>query len=154
NTVSAADLDSFLGQNPNCYSATNRFFGLVSDPSVDYDRAQDRFMVSMTSFDTLTLNSSLCLAVTKTGDPAGDWFIYAFPMPALSLLDFPRGVTGSDGHIYIAGNFFVFDQAGNATFVSARVYALKTIDLYLGINTVPNMAVVGNDPETGQPADS
>jgi len=126
----------------------------VSDPSVDYDPAQDRFMVSMISFDQLSLNSSLCVAVTAAGDPAGDWMIYAFPMPASSLLDFPRAVIGSDGYIYITGNFFVLDPSGQATFVSSRVYALKTIDLYGGIDTVPSMAVVGNDPETGTPADS
>jgi hypothetical protein len=154
NSVSAADLDSLLGQNPNCHGGSNSIFGLVSDPSVDYDPAQDRFMVTMTSLDQSSLNSSLCVAVTATGDPSGEWFIYAFPMPASSLLDFPRSATGSDGHIYIAGNFFVFDQAGNATFVSSRVYALKTSDLYAGVNTVPSMSVVGNDPETGTPADS
>ena len=154
NTISAADLNAFLGQNPACYSGANRFYGLVSDPSVDYDLARDRFMVAMISFDALALTSSLCVAVTETGDPAGNWFVYAFPMPGSSLLDFPRAVTGSDGHIYIAGNFFTFNQFGQETFVSARVYALKTTDLYAGINTVPSMAVVGNDPGTGTPADS
>jgi hypothetical protein len=154
NTVSAADLDSLLGLNSNCHSSSNSLFGLVSDPSVDYDPAQDRFFVSMTSLDQSSLSSSLCVAVTETGDPSGNWFIYAFSMPASSLLDFPRAVTGSDGYIYIAGNFFVFDQAGNSTFVSARVYALKTTDLYAGVHTVPSMSVVGNDPQTGTPADS
>ena len=58
-TAVAIDLNAFLGQNPACLSGANSFFGLVSDPSLDYDGARDRFMVSMISFDVLFLNSSL-----------------------------------------------------------------------------------------------
>ncbi len=154
-TVSATDLNLFLGQNPDCLSGANNFFGLVSDPSLDYDVARDRFMVSMISFDQLFLASSLCVAVTQTGDPAGGWFIYAFGIsPDSSLLDFPRAVIGSDGLIYIAGNLFLLDTAGNATFDSARVYAFKTSEMYAGTDTTPQIVTVGNDPRLGLPADS
>ena len=151
----AVDLNAFLGQNQGCLSGTNSFAGLVSDPSVDYDVAGGRFMVSMISFDQLARRSSLCVAVTQTGDPTAGWFVYAFPItPASSLLDFPRAVFGSDGQLYVTGNLFLLDQQGNATFVSARVYAFKTADLYAGLDTTPQIATVGNDPQTGLPADS
>jgi hypothetical protein len=155
--ISAADLNIFFGNNPNCYSAANDFFGLVSDPSLDYDAAHDRFFLSMISFDQLFGVSSLCIAVTATGDPTGSWFIYAFPIPSGftgSLLDFPRGVVGADGVIYVAGNYFVFDFSGNAIFRNARIYAFKTADMYLGHNTTPKVVGVGKDPQTGLPADS
>jgi hypothetical protein len=154
-TVVAVDLNAFLGQNSGCLSGTNSFAGLVSDPSLDYDVAHDRFMVSMISFDPLFRNSSLCVAVTETGDPTGNWLIYAFPIsPAASLLDFPRAVIGSDGQLYVTGNLFRIDRSGNAIFVSARVYAFRTSDLYAGLDTAPQIATVGNDPQTGLPADS
>src|SRR5882724_7018468 len=154
-TVVAIDLNAFLGQNPGCLSATNSFSGLVSDPSLDYDVAHNRFMVSMISFDPLFRSSSLCVAVTQTGDPTGGWFIYAFPIsPVASLLDFPRAVIGSDGQMYVAGNLFQIDRFGNAVFVSARVYAFKTSDMYTGLDTTPQIATVGNDPQAGLPADS
>ncbi|HKF65683.1 MAG TPA: hypothetical protein VKB36_04125, partial [Vicinamibacterales bacterium] len=137
----AIDLNAFLGQNAGCLSGTNSFAGLVSDPSVDYDAAHDRFMVSMISFDSLFRRSSLCVAVTQSGDPSASWYVYAFPIsPAASLLDFPRAVIGSDGQLYVTGNLFRLDRQGNATFVSARVYAFRTADLYTGLNTTPQIA--------------
>src|SRR5262249_36574173 len=76
----------------------------------------------------------------------------AFPIaPAASLLDFPRAVIGSDGQLYVTGNLFRLDRQGNATFVSARVYAFRTADLYTGLNTTPQTATVGNDPATSLP---
>ena len=151
----AVDLNAFLGQNQGCLSGTNSFAGLVSDPSVDYDAAGNRFMVSMISFDPLFQRSALCVAVTQAGDPTASWYVYAFSIsPAASLLDFPRAVFGSDGQLYVTGNLFQLDRQGNATFVSARVYAFKTTDLYTGLDTTPQIATVGNDPQTDLPADS
>ena len=154
--VVAADLNLFFGNNPNCYTSANDFFGLISDPSLDYDVAHDRFMLSMISFDQLFFTSSLCIAVSTTGDPAGTWFIYAFPIsPSVSLLDFPRGVIGSDGLIYITGNLFVCcDRSGNAVFSRARAYAFKTSDMYAGVNTSPRVVNAGNDPQTNRRADT
>jgi len=155
-TVAAADLNVFFGNNPNCFTGANDFFGLISDPSLDYDAAQDRFILSMISFEQLLFTSSLCVAVSATGDPAGTWFIYAFPIsPFFSLLDFPRAVIGADGLFYVAGNLFVCcDAAGNPTFSRARVYAFKSTDMYAGRNTTPKVANVGRDPQSGLPADS
>src|SRR2546426_7010686 len=153
--VDAASLDLFFGRNPNCYTGANRVFGLVSDPSADYDVAHDRFMLAMISFDQLFLTSSVCIAVTTTGDPTGAWFIYAFPVsPSTSLLDFPRAVIGSDGQIYLAGNLFTFDAFGNPVFRNARAYAFKTSDMYVGSATTGGVVTAGNDPQTGVPADS
>ena len=154
--VAAADLNFFFGNNPNCFTPANDFFGLISDPSLDYDAVKDRFILSMTSFEQLLFTSSLCVAVSATGNPAGTWFIYAFPIsPFFSLLDFPRAVIGADGLFYVAGNLFVCcDAAGNPVFSRARVYAFKSTDMYAGRNTTPRVANVGRDPQSGLPADS
>ena len=154
--VDAASLDAFFGNNPSCYTGANDFFGLVSDPSLDYDVAHDRFMLSVISLDQLFFTSSVCIAVTETGDPTGEWFIYAFPVsPFQSLLDFPRAVVGSDGQIYLAGNLFLCCAAfGEPVFDHARVYAFKATDMYVGADAAARFVVVGNDPESGTPADS
>jgi hypothetical protein len=155
--VSAGDLNAFFGNHPNCHTAANDFFGLVSDPSTDYDAVNHHFMLAMISFDQLFITSSLCVAVSQTEDPTGLWNIYAFPIsPGLgSLLDFPRGVLGSDGQLYVSGNLFLCcDASGELFFDHARVYAFRTSDFYSGIGTAPQVVVVGNDPETGLPADS
>lgn len=155
--VSAGDLDAFFGTHPNCYAAVNDPFGLVSDPSADYDAVNHHFMLAMISFDQLLITSSLCVAVSQTEDPTGAWNIYAFPLsPGLgSLLDFPRAVFGSDGQLYVSGNLFLCcDASGELFFDHARVYAFKASDFYSGIGTTPRVVVVGNDPETGVPADS
>src|SRR5262249_59053351 len=149
-------LNLFFGNNPNCFTGANDFFGLISDPSLDYDAVKDRFVLSMISFEQLLFTSSLCVAVSATGNPSGTWFIYAFPIsPFFSLLDFPRAVIGADGLFYVAGNLFVCcDAAGNPTFSRARTYAFKSTDMYAGRNTTPRVANVGRDPQSGLPADS
>jgi len=48
---------------------------VLSDPSLDYDVTKDRFVLTMISFDQLFFTSSLCVAVSTTGNPAGTWFI-------------------------------------------------------------------------------
>src|SRR5439155_120892 len=83
--IDAASLDVLFGNNPGCYTGANDFFGLVSDPSADYDVAHDRFMLSVISFDQLFFTSSVCIAVTETGNPTGNWFIYAFPGSVVTL---------------------------------------------------------------------
>ena len=154
--IDAASLDVLFGNNPGCYTGANDFFGLVSDPSADYDVAHDRFMLSVISFDQLFFTSSVCIAVTETGNPTGNWFIYAFPVsPFTSLLDFPRAVVGADGQIYLAGNLFLCcDALGEPIFDHARVYAFTATDMYVGGNATARFVVVGNDPESGTPADS
>jgi len=155
--VPATDLDPFFSANPGCLTPTNDSlfgiisFGGISDPSADYDAVNDRYMLSMISFDQLTFDSSVCVAVSATGDPTGNWYVYAFPIsPSGALLDFPRAVIGTDA-IYLTGNVFLNSAS---TFDHARVYALDKGTMYAGAGTSYTYAVVGNDPETGQPADS
>ena len=154
--IAAADLTLFFGNNPNCYTPANDFFGVLSDPSLDYDVTKDRFVLTMISFDQLFFTSSLCVAVSTTGNPADSWFIYAFPIsPFMALLDFPRGVIGADGLFYVTGNLFqCCDASGNPVFSRARAYAFKSSDMYAGANTNPRVANVGRDPQTRLPADS
>ena len=153
--IASSDLNAFFGVNPNCYTATNDFFGLVSDPSADYDPVADRFILTMISYDQLWGTSSLCLAVSVNNDPSGYWYVYGFPIsPFFSVLDFPRAVVGNDNHIYVSGNLFLVDFFAGYVYDHARVYAFKKSDVYFGLATSTRFAVAGNDPESGLPADT
>src|SRR5690242_1810079 len=111
--VASSDLNAFFGVNSNCYTTTNDFFGLVSDPSLDYDPVADRFVLTMITFEQLFGTSSLCVATSVTNDPSGSWYVYGFPIsPFNSVLDFPRAVAGSDNQVYVTGNLFVIDASG------------------------------------------
>jgi hypothetical protein len=153
--VVSSDLNAFFGVNPNCYTTTNDPFGLVSDPSVDYDPAADRFVMTMISFEQLLGTSSLCVAVSVNNDPSGFWYVYGFPIsPFFSVLDFPRAVVGADNQVYVTGNLFTVDALGNFVYDHARVYAFRKSEIYAGAAASTRFVVAGNDPETGLPADS
>jgi hypothetical protein len=56
--------------------------GSIVDPIVNYDPLADRWIVS-------GIQSSICIAVSKTGDPvSGGWFLYEFDV--MLLPDYPK----------------------------------------------------------------
>lgn len=119
--------------NAGCYSG-------ISDPIAEYDGAAGRFMVGSLTYDTSN-NSSICIAVSQTGDPTGSWNVYAFPGDvAKDLLDFPHAAIGSDA-IYLTVNQY---QDGK-TFVGARVYAYNKSQMYAGQNADSLFYDVGNN---------
>jgi len=134
-------LGSFFNANPNCLAND-------SDPSADYDAAAGRFILETLTYDS-AYNSSMCIAVSLTGDPTGSWFVYAFPVtPANDLLDFPHIAIGSDA-IYLAGNQF---QNGS-TFTGAQVYAYNKSQMYAGQPAASLSYNVGNNA-AGHAADT
>src|SRR5262249_29360268 len=93
--------------------------------------------------------SSICMAVSLTGDPTGSYWVYGFTVsPTRDLLDFPQFAIGSDA-VYLTGNQF---QNG-ATFAGARVYAYDKAQLEAGQTTSYVSHDVGNDA-AGYAADS
>jgi hypothetical protein len=105
--------------------------GGVSDPFVDYDASVDRWVLGILTYDFL-YNSAVCVAVSRTGDPTGQWFIYIVPVSTATgggdLFDFPHLAIGSDA-FYVAGNQFTnFAQ----TYAGPRVYAWNKAQMYAG----------------------
>ncbi|MFQ5616264.1 MAG: carboxypeptidase-like regulatory domain-containing protein, partial [Anaerolineales bacterium] len=69
------------------------------DPIVIYDDLADRWMLSQ--FADIFNSMLLCMAVSTTPDPAGTYYLYAFPMP--DAPDYPKYGAWSDGY-YIGTN--------------------------------------------------
>jgi hypothetical protein len=134
NLVAASSLGSLFSANTNCLAN-------ISDPSSQYDPSSGgHFMLEALTYDRRN-NSSICIAVSKTGDPAGSYYVYGFRINiAHDLLDFPQVAIGSDA-IYLAGNQFL----SGATFTGARVYAYNKSQMYAGLAAVSVYHDVGND---------
>jgi hypothetical protein len=123
---SAIELSSLFSANSNCLS-TSDFFGSLSDPFVEYDKASGRFILGAISYDILTYDSAICIAVTTSSNPTGTWAIYAFHVDASTptLFDFPHLGIGSDA-LYTTGNLF----PNGANFSGVRVYAFNKAQMY------------------------
>lgn len=80
------------------------------DPIVLYDELADRWMISQFS-TTANPNSHQCIAVSKTGDPAGQYYVYDFQMPNNKFNDYPHFGVYPDAY-YMTDN--QFNQAGTA----------------------------------------
>ena len=91
----------FSGFNGSCSS------GDGGDPNVLYDKLAGRWLVSqLDSADT-----SLCLAISTTGDATGSYFRYEFSFGSNNVPDYPKFGVWPDGYYlstnsFLAGAFF------------------------------------------------
>src|SRR5438309_1860497 len=109
------------------FSSNSGCLATVSDPFAEYDSAAGRFVLGALTYVS-SGTSAICVAVSRTGDPTGNWFVYAFTVtPANDLLDFPHIAIGSDA-IFLSGNQYPH----NNTFTAARVYAYNKAQMYAG----------------------
>ncbi|MCP4216249.1 MAG: VCBS repeat-containing protein, partial [bacterium] len=98
------------------------------DPIVLYDRyAQRWFLLDFAWASSETDGSYFSIAVSKTSDPTGDWWQYAFRADATLMDDYPKCGIWHDG-IYITANMFSF--AGG--FQHVKIWALQKPDIYSG----------------------
>lgn len=111
----AAEFDAFFTGVAGC---TGTF-----DPNVHYDEAADRFLVGIAGVNRY------CFAVTRGGDPTGEWTRYSFTAAsAEEFFDFPHAGIGREA-IFVGAN--IFNAAGTA-FVGGRVYAIDKAAAYAG----------------------
>lgn len=97
------------------------------DPIVLYDELADRWMISQFS-TTANPNSHQCIAVSKTGNPAGQYYVYDFAMPNNKFNDYPHFGVYPDAY-YMTDN--QFNQAGTA-FLGAGVFAFNRQKMLAG----------------------
>ncbi len=98
------------------------------DVIILYDRYNQRWFLLDFCWDpSLTGGSYLSIAASKTSDPTGEWWTYCLQADRILMDDYPKCGVWHDG-IYITANMFEF--AGS--FQHAKVWALKTPDLYNG----------------------
>jgi hypothetical protein len=94
------------------------------DPIVQYDQFNDRWVV--TQFAVSSTPYTQCVAVSKTGDPTGEYHRYAYSF-GRDFNDFPKMSVWSDGY-YITYNMF----RGGRTFSGANVCALERDKMLTG----------------------
>jgi len=93
------------------------------DPVVLYDRRNDRWI--LTQFTTRGPNYYNCVAVSKTGDPAGAYYRYAFAAGP-NFPDYPKYGDWSDSYILTSRDF------GNNGSYGISVYGLEKKQMVLG----------------------
>ena len=97
------------------------------DPIVLYDQLADRWIIA--EFCTVAdPNNHMLIAVSKTSDPTGAYYLYNFPMPNNKFPDYPHLSVWPDGY-YMTDN--QFNQAGTA-FQQAGVFAFNRAKMLAG----------------------
>lgn len=118
---SLASIWSALGPGNPC-SLSN-----AGDPIVLYDSYADRWLLSQ--FCTVANpNNHELIAISKTPDPAGAYYIYDFMMPNIKFNDYPKLGVWPDGY-YMSDN--QFNQAGTA-FLGAGVFGFNRAKMLAG----------------------
>ncbi|MCP4150225.1 MAG: hypothetical protein GY757_20930 [bacterium] len=125
--VSATTFDSFFGgtgiSGTPCDSDNN------GDPIVLYDQYNQRwFILDFAWASSQNDGSYYSIAVSKTTDPTGAWWQYAFRADDTLMNDYPKCGIWHDG-IYITANMFSFSSG---SFQHTKIWALKAPDIYSG----------------------
>ena len=93
------------------------------DPIVLYDALADRWLLSQ--FCTFAPPFRQLIAVSKTGDPTGAYYLYEFVMPNFKLNDYPKIGVWSDGYYMTTDEFVGGDYAGSGVFAFDRSKILR-----------------------------
>lgn len=88
------------------------------DPIVLYDSLADRWMFS--SFCTSAPPFRQMIAVSQTGDPAGQYYVYEFIMPNFKLNDYSKFGVWRDAYFMTTDQFIGQDFAGTGAFAFNR----------------------------------
>ncbi len=89
---------------------------------VVYDPLADRWLISQTC--TAFPPFRQMVAVSKTGDPLGQYYSYEFVMPSVRLNDFPKFGVWPDGYYMSTDEFLGADYVGAGAFVFDRTRIL------------------------------
>lgn len=87
-------------------------------PVVLYDSLADRWIISQICSGFAPFRQMI--AVSKTGDPAGEYFAYEFAMPSNRLNDFPKLGVWPDAYYMSTDEFFGSDYVGTGMFAFDR----------------------------------
>lgn len=103
------------------------------DPIVLYDSLADRWLLSQSAFDVDSNGNPIppsteCIAISKTPDPTGDYFVYAFQIPNDLFGDFPKLAVWLDAY-YMTTNDF---GGSNLDFIGVGVFAFDRSKMLVG----------------------
>ena len=97
------------------------------DPVVIYDQLADRWMVSQ--FAVPTGNYHECIAISKTADAAGAYYVYDFPLSTTKFEDYPHFGLWPDAYYMSTHEFNV---AGTA-YLGAGAFAFERTKMLAGL---------------------
>jgi len=103
----------------------------MGDPIVLYDQYAQRWIIFDFAWSGSNDGSWFSIAASKTSDPTGEWWLYAYHADNTLVNDYPKGGVWNDG-IYITANMFQF----TGSFQHAKIWVLNKSDLYNGTLTV------------------
>lgn len=98
---------------------STRFDGL---PNVLYDPLADRWLISQVCSAFPPFRQ--LIAISKSGDPTGEYFAYEFVMPNVRINDFPKFGVWHDGYYMATDEFLGADYVGTGMFAFDRAKML------------------------------
>jgi hypothetical protein len=100
------------------------------DPIVLYDRIADRWLISQFAFTSQTSPPyHEAIAISKTGDPTGAYYLYDFVLPGNEFPDYPHFGVWPDGY-YMTSNQFTNGNA--ALFNGTGAFAFDRKKMLVG----------------------
>jgi hypothetical protein len=97
----------------------------AGDPIVLYDPLADRWLLSQFAFaSTSSPPYHECIAISKTGDPTGAYYLYDFVTPGNEFPDYPKLGVWPDAYYMTTNQFLLggsFDGAGAFAFDRAKM---------------------------------
>lgn len=131
-------LSLFIPLGGDCGTSTD------GDPVVLYDRQADRWLVSMIGTGA---TFSECVAVSKTNDPAGAYFLYGYSFGA-NLNDYPKLSTWAtaSNNAYLA-TYNIFQNA--ASFIGAELCGLDRTKMLAGNSSAAQLCKMTPSNEGG-----
>ena len=88
------------------------------DPIALYDALADRWILSQFCNNFPPFRQ--LVAVSRTADPTGDYYVYEFVMPNVKFNDYPKLGVWSDGYYMSTDEFLGSDYAGSGVFAFDR----------------------------------
>src|SRR5436309_606856 len=77
-------------------------------PIVLYDPLADRWLISQVAFTSFAPPYHQCVAVSRTGDPTGAYFLYDFVVPNAEFNDYPKFGVWPDAYYMTVNQFLNF----------------------------------------------
>ncbi len=131
----------------NCAEGADAFF---FDPVVEYDEAEERYIIGITANVDFADNGYICLAVSQTSNALGNYWLYNFdgnPDPGPDyFFDYPHLGVGQQA-LYISANMFEGPQ-----FRRNNVLAFNKYQMYAGAAADFKLAIASGEHFTLQPA--
>lgn len=99
------------------------------DPIVLYDHLADRWLLSQFNYNTDKFGNDKppyheCVAISKTGDPTGQYYVYDYIMPNNKFPDYPKFGVWADGYYMTAAQYSGNTPSGDAILVFDRTQML------------------------------